>query len=380
MFLTSHYSPYATPTPNWESGLLKKISSIDEMLAVHFGDYDPVKENSRRVLQDKWSSGYLPPNMERYDFVDEETGLVAPTFCSRVESPRFEIRFPLGYKAIPHAYERHTRFWNALGIDVSYGMLPLTDRECGFIAPYDRTNHRFLTDGTLEVHKDSKPGIPIVILPHSTGCLCTDRNRQDPRKEILYSQLFSGAIYMALFSGMAGANPVHAPKKYKRFLKYAADETIHWWTREIKKNPRLEMLSSETLVGMTYIQYLRYWKKEPNIYSSIDDPTLAQMRELSDAGIEYYEGLDDMPERLLATHFAIPKEDTVACSKLQLDCAEKTNADHTVMPNFHNPIIEDPRRLKEVTEIAEAMALKPRAPKIEPKPRRNEPFTEYVAA
>ena len=96
---------------------------------------------------------------------------------------------------------------------------------------------------------------------------------------------------MASFFGMAGANHIYGNKTYKRFKKYATDETIDWRTREIKKNPRLDLLSSETWAGKTYLQYLRYFKRDPDIFSSIDDPTLRQMRELTKACEEYYEAL-----------------------------------------------------------------------------------------
>ena len=331
------------------------ISSIDEMLLVHFGDYKPSRENSRSVLQHKWNSGYIAKDWERHDFLEEHSGLITPCMSSRIPNPMAEIRFPLGYKAIPQAYERVAHFWNALGYDVSFMMLPYTDRECGFIDAYDRSVHQYLTDETLAIHKKSKPDISKIVVTHSTTGLCLGRNRLDPIKEQQYSDKYVEVICMASFFGMSGANHVHGKKTYKRFKKYAADETLNWRTREMKKNPRLDLFSGETWAGKTYLQYLRYFKKDPDIFSSIDDPTLGQMRELAKACEEYYEALEDAKPLTLPTHYFIPDYDTVACPKLQREIALKQNMPSTSIKCYHSLALENPfDGLKKVTEHIEA--------------------------
>lgn len=332
----------------------KNVSSIDEMLMVHFGGYRATQENSRRVLQHKWASGYLAEGWQRHDFIEEESGLVTPCITSRIENPIAEIRFALGFKAIPQAYERVANFWNALGYDVSFMMLPYTDRESGFIDAYYRALHQFLTDDTLEVHRYSKPNVPKIIVTHSTTGLCLGRNRVDPAKEDEYNERYILAINMAAFFGMAGANHVHGKKTYERFKKYAADETIDWRTREMKKNSRLDLLSNETWAGKTYLQYLRYFKRDPGVFSSIDDPTLRQMRELTKACEEYYEALETASPLKLPTHFFIPEYDTVACPKLQRDVAEIQGMQTTHLKCFHSLALENPfDGLRRVTEKIE---------------------------
>ncbi len=301
---------------------------------------------------------------ERHDFIDDESGLIVPCVSSRIENPTLEIRFVLGFKAIPQAYEKVANFWNDLGYDVSFMMLPYTDRECGFIDAYDRTVHRYLVDKTLEVHRDSCSDIPKVIVTHSTAGLCLGRNRLDVSKEQDYNREYNGAINMASFFGMAGANHIYSKKTYKRFKKYAADETIDWRTREVKKNPRLDLLSNETWAGKTYLQYLRYFKKDPDVFSSIDDPTLRQMRELSEACEEYYESLDQAAELILPTHFFIPELDTVACPKLQGDVASKFGVNATFLKCYHSLALENPfDGLKKLTERIEVMASTPKPEK-----------------
>ncbi len=334
------------------------VSSIDEMLMVHFGNYMPARENSRRVLQHKWASGYLAEGWERHDFIEAQSGLITPCVSSRIENPSAEIRFALGFKAIPQAYERVAKFWNALGYDVSFMMLPYTDRDCGFIDAYDRALHQFLTDETLEVHRGSSPTIKKVIVTHSTTGLCLGRNRMDPIKENQYNKKYTGAINMASFFGMAKANHVYGKKTYERFKKYAADERIDWRTREMKKNPRLDLLSSETWAGKTYLQYLRYFKRDPYVFSSIGDPTLRQMRELTRACEEYYEVLENAPPLSLPTYYFIPEYDTVACSKLQKDIAQKQGFNTTNLKCFHSLALENPfDGLKRVTEKIENMVF-----------------------
>ncbi len=328
--------------------------SINEMLMFHFADYKPRKENSRRVLQHKWASGYLADGWKRFDFIEEQSDLITPCMSSRIKNPKAEIRFALGFKAIPQAYERVTNFWNALGYDVSFMMLPYTDRECGFIKAYDRAVHQFFTDEILEIHGASFPDIPKIIVTHSTTGLCLGRNRLDPLKEEEYSEKYIGAINMASFFGMSGANHIYGKKTYKRFKKYAADETIDWRTREMRKNPRLDLLSSETWAGSTYLQYLRYFKKDPDIFSSISDPTLRQMRELTEACEEYYEGMECAVSLSLPTHYYVPEYDTVACPKLQRDIAAKQNASVTSLKCYHSLALENPfDGLKKVTERIE---------------------------
>lgn len=332
------------------------ISSIDEMLMVHFSDYQPRHENSRSVLQHKWHSGYLAPGWERHDFVEEESGLIVPCMSSRIDNPKAEIRFLLGYKAIPQAYERAAHFWNALGYDVSFMMLPYTDRECGFIGAYDRSVHQYIMDETLEIHQKSDCDIPKIIVTHSTTGLCLGQNRLDPTKERQYSDKYSGAIYMAPFYGMAGANHVYGKRAYKHFKKYAADETLDWRTREMTENRRLELLSSETWAGKTYLQYLRYFKNDPDIFSSIDDPTLGQMRELTHACEDYYQALEAAAPLVMPTHYFIPEYDTVACPKLQKEIALRQSITMTTLKCYHSLALENPfDGLKKVTEKMEGM-------------------------
>jgi hypothetical protein len=177
-----------------------------QLFEKHFDSHDPDKENSRPTLIDAWKKGTIPDDWIRADFTDEISGLNVPCFRANAKKPWMEIRFVLGFKAVPMAYTRQIKLLNDLGISVTTMVLPDTGRKPGFMAACIRASHRFLTDDRLEIHRTSDPSIPRAAMDHSTGGLCYALNDMQPEKRHKYNQLFVRAIHMASFFGVAGAN------------------------------------------------------------------------------------------------------------------------------------------------------------------------------
>lgn len=317
-----------TVTPSLSCDSLPAFSNLFER---HFADYDPDEENSRPVLIDAWRKGTIPNNWIRADFTEQESGLNVPCFRSNAREPWLELRFVLGFKAVPMAYFRQIKLLNNLGVSVTTMVLPDTGRKPGFMPPCMRATHRFLTDDTLTIHQTSNPDIPRAAMDHSTGGLCYALNEMNPDKRKQYNQTFIRAIHMASFFGIAGANEKFTPFK-KRMLEW------------LKPKDR-SRLTSETRQGRIYAAFMALWQGDPGIYSSVADPSFEAMEELESYGLKYLSQLESKPVKSDVTQvFVVPKKDNVACPLSLRFVAKLLGGETFQMKNFHNPWIESPRR------------------------------------
>ena len=260
--------------------------SITTKLDGFFETYCPIVECSQNNIAEKWSNALrhnfkkatLPRNFTHHPFQIPNENKIVDCFRSDAKKPWLEIRFILGLKSVPFPYERPIRFLNAIGISVSTMVLPISAKDSDFMPICMAATDEYLFNENLDVHKKSKPGILKMLLAHSTGGLCSELHITDPQKDEQASKIFkAGAILMAPFFAISNANEMFARLNCQIFTKQAS------------KHP--DKYTSQTLGGKIFAISQKLIG-EPQIFSSIGEPTYQQAIHLSAYGKKLWENLN----------------------------------------------------------------------------------------
>jgi len=151
---------------------------------------------------------------------------------------------------------------------------------------------------------------------------------------------------MAPFFAISNANEMFARLNAKIFAHHANKHPDHY--------------TSETWGGKIFLAWQRLIG-EPQIFSSIGEPTYQQAMHLSEYGKKLWQGLQDgdKQKRKLKRYFIVPKYDNVACPKILKFFSSCTGAKFIPMKNWHNPLLESPlKTLQKIIKRAVRNAYK----------------------
>lgn len=328
--------------------IIPKELNLDKVLDENYAGYDATVECSRQRLQSRWEAKDFDPKWTYCPRISSHSGKVIHGIRSNTDREwnGIELRFSLGLFAVPIAYERAINTVNDLGFNIVIETLGMMNEEdIGIPSFYPDDIHDFQVNRDLEVdrghdHEDKS----IICITHSTSGTGSLKNGSDPNKVRQYiNRGIIGALDTVPFCGMAGANWEYYPR-YRRALQIQAALTPH-------------LKPSQTFAGRMHSRFMKF-VGEPQVFSSIGDPTFAQMvNDMEPLAQSTMQALASMePDQLkLPRVLIVPHEDSIASTELGLDAGQLMGCHVHRTDAWHNPIVEHPRRsIKRMLKVVEA--------------------------